>query len=514
MHDQRGRWVLALISIAAAVRLGLAAALPLSVDESYAAVIGRRLGLSYFDHPPMAFWWVGLATRLAGSEVPVVVRLPFIVAAMATTWLLYRLGRFLFGGGAGLWSAILLNLSLFLSIPAGGWALPDGPLLLFSVAAALCLARATLEAERGPSGEASAAAAPGRQGGWTGFGLCAGLAMLSKYHGILLVAGAVGFLCTSPVRRAWWRRREPYVAAACGAAMFMPVVMWNAAHHWASFRFQGGRAVPADEEGASTFVDSVAGQAAWTLPWIWIPLLAVLGAAVWAGRRDTRRWLLVCLGTGPILLFTLLTAAGIRGLPHWEAPGYFMLLPLLGAAAARATGGAARWFTRWLWTSAVLFVLVVAGIAVHARTGWLRSVAPVLLARGDPTDDLLDWSPVARELRRWGFPRPDALIATARWDDAAKMALAMGSGVDVACVGEDARGFAIASAPAANLGKDIALVVRRRSGPEPLSAYVRDFEQLRALGSIPIFRGGHEEITISVYLGHWLRRALPLLQRQ
>ncbi len=512
MLDQRGRWVLALILIAAAVRVGLAVELPLSVDESYATVIGRHIGLSYFDHPPMAFWWVGLATRAAGTEAPLAVRLPFILAATATTWLLYRLGRFLFGERAGLWSAILLNLSLFLSVSAGGWALPDGPLLLFSVVAVICLAHATLDPARAPVGEASVG--PGREALWIGFGVGTGLAMLSKYHGLLLLAGAAVYLSTSPVRRAWWRRREPFVAAAWSAATFTPVVLWNAGHHWASFRFQAGRALPVGVQRASAFVDSVAGQAAWTLPWIWIPLLAVLGAALWAGRRDSRQWLLVCLGTGPILVFTVLTALGSRGLPHWEAPGYFILLPLLGASAARASGGAARWFARWLWASVVLFVLVVGGLALHARTGWLRSAVPALLARGDPTDDLLDWSPVARQLRRWGFPRADALIAAARWDDAAKMALAMGSGVEVACVGEDARGFAIASPPSANLGKDIALVVRRRPGPEPLRAYAADFDQLRALGSIPILRGGQEEITITVYLGHRLRRALPLLQRR
>ena len=134
------RWILALILAATAIRLALGAAIGLSVDDSYAAVMGRGLSVSYFDHPPMVFWWTGLATRFAMSESPLVVRLPFLAAFIGTIWLLYQLGGFPFGMRAGLCTALLLNVSLFLSVAAGGWALPDGLLLLFSVAAAYCLA--------------------------------------------------------------------------------------------------------------------------------------------------------------------------------------------------------------------------------------------------------------------------------------------------------------------------------------------------------------------------------------
>jgi len=81
-----------LILAATAGRLTLGAMLGLGVDESYACVMGRRLSLSYFDHPPMVFWWAGVATRLAGSESALAVRAPFIAAFMLTTWLTYRLG--------------------------------------------------------------------------------------------------------------------------------------------------------------------------------------------------------------------------------------------------------------------------------------------------------------------------------------------------------------------------------------------------------------------------------------
>ena len=126
--------------------------------------------------------------------------------------------------------------------------------------------------------------------------------------------------------------------------------------------------------------------------------------------------------------------------------------------------------TRWLWGCGLGIVLVVLVLGAHARTGWLRLAAPVAFSRGDPTDDLMGWGPVADQLRAWGFPKTGSLIAAARWDDAAKLAFAMGPATEVTCVGRDPRGFGFTQDPRSTVGKEIVLAVRRRPGPEPLVA--------------------------------------------
>jgi 4-amino-4-deoxy-L-arabinose transferase-like glycosyltransferase len=500
-------WVVLLILVAAALRIALGSCMGLSVDESYAAVLSRQWSLSYFDHPPMTFWWAGLAGHLTGSEAPLLVRLPFIAAFAATTWLLFRLAQFLFGARAGLWTVVVLNLSLFFAVVAGGWALPDGPLLLFDAAAGYCLARATLT--RAADADATG---PGQQAWWIGFGACTGLALLSKYHGCFLLLGGGAFLLSSRSRIGWLRRREPYLAVVCAFAVSAPVLVWNARHGWASFRFQLGRSLPVEGAGATPFLDSLAGQATWILPWIWIPLLASMFAAFRAGPSDARRWLLVCLGAGPVLGFTFLTVLGSRGHPHWEAPGYFMLLPLLGADLARRTGEGRTRTRIWLAACGVGFALVVAGLVAHVRNGWLQGLAPQLLSKGDPTDDLLDWTPVVEQLHVWGLPKPGMLLAGARWDDAGKLAYAMGPDTPVTSVGEDSRGFAYVGDPASHLGKDVVLVIRRRSEGEPMRLYAPFFRRLRSLGNVALDRGERPGIVVSVYLGEGLRRPLPLLR--
>ncbi|MFI5183346.1 MAG: ArnT family glycosyltransferase [Vicinamibacteria bacterium] len=492
--------VAGLIASSAAVRIGLDWLIGPSVDESYAVVMSRRLALSYYDHPPFLFWMPGLAARVAGSESPLVVRLPFIATFMGTTWLLYRLGALLFGERTGLWSAVCLNLALFFTLSAAAWVLPDGPLLFWSVAAAYCLARALF-------GEP-----PRRQQAlwWMGFGLCTGLALLSKYHAVFLLAGAALFLATSSRHRHWARRPEPYLAVALAVLVFLPVILWNATHGWASLRFQGGRAMPLEPEQDTPLLDSILGQAAWMLPWIWIPLLGVLLRALRRGPRDPSRWLLVCLGVGPIVAFTAVAALGRRGLPHWQAPGYFILIPCLGAEVAERLERGEAWTRRWLWLSTVGLACVLTLLVSHVSTGWVSRVAPSVVESGDPTDDLIQWDPVVNRLHRWGYPKPGIAIAAATWADAAKLAYAFGPDVAVGSVGPDPRGFEYAVSQESLVGRDVLLVARRRAGAmEPMLLYAPYFDRITPVGSVRLLRGDREAVTVSVYRGERLLRPVP-----
>ena len=110
-------------------RLAFAGALGLGIDESFMVAAGCTLQLSYFDHPPLAWWMAWSATHLFGSDSAIVVRLPFILLFALTTWLMFRLTSRSFGVPAGLWSAVLFNTALVFGITTGSWVLPDGPLI-------------------------------------------------------------------------------------------------------------------------------------------------------------------------------------------------------------------------------------------------------------------------------------------------------------------------------------------------------------------------------------------------
>jgi 4-amino-4-deoxy-L-arabinose transferase-like glycosyltransferase len=171
-------------------------------------------------------------------------------------------------------------------------------------------------------------------GWWAATGLCAGLALFSKYSAVLTIGGAFLYLLASPRHRHWLVRPEPYVSVVVAMAVFSPVLIWNATHHWASFAFQGDRAAGLRFR---PFVplQTLAGEALFVLPWIWVPMMILF---VRGFRRATPwpEYLLVWLAAPPIVVFALISAwSSQRVLYHWAAPGYLMLFPLVGDAIAR-----------------------------------------------------------------------------------------------------------------------------------------------------------------------------------
>jgi len=251
------------------VRLLFAASLGLGVDESYMVAAGRKLQLSYFDHPPIAWWMAWGIAHLTGSESAVVVRLPFVGLFALTTFLMYRATATLFDAEAGLWAAVVLNLIPVLGITAGTWVLPDGPLFAALLGVLCCLIHALRSHGRAA------------WGWWSATGACAGLALCSKYSAVLTLLGAGAFLATEPISRPWLRRPHPYAAVGIALVIFLPVLIWNAGHGWVSFLFQGGRA------GGSLHPVG--------------PILAVIGQAILLGdaiarRRETGRRVRVWLG--------------------------------------------------------------------------------------------------------------------------------------------------------------------------------------------------------------------------
>lgn len=497
------RAVLLVIILGTALRLVLGRALGLGVDESYAVSVARGLSLSYFDHPPISFWIPGVLAKLAHSENGLLMRLPFIALFAGTTWLLYRLTSRLFGERAGLLAALLLNVSPVFSLSTGGWVLPDGPLMFFMLAAALCLERVLLH------DDAAHATA-----WWAAAGVFTGLALLSKYHGIFVAAGAFVFLLTRRESRRWLRRPEPYLAAGIAAAMFLPVLYWNAAHGWISFRFQGGRGLPAGLHMGS-FLQSIAGQAGYVLPWIWVPLVWVLARSLAAGPRDARRWLLACLAAGPIVVFTLPSLGGNPGLPHWEAPGYLFAFPLLGEAADRWLRQGRRAVRGWLRFSVASFLVLVTVAATQVTTGWITRVAPPSWFRhGDPSWQALDWRALRPALADRGLLTPDGrrapgaladttwFLAAPGWVDLGKAAIAVGPGVPAVCLCEHPHQFGFLHPQASVLGRDAVIVLHTSQNDAAAAArFAPYFRSVTPAGTVVVRRSGRPVLTLAVLLG-------------
>jgi len=409
------------IAIATVLRLIVAVMLPVGEDEAYAIGIARQWSLSYYDHPPLHFWLVGGWAKLWNNESLWLLRLPFVALGVVSSWLIFDLTRRLFGPAAAMWALVLFNVAPVFGVAHGTLVLPDGPLLAASLGTAVVLARIVLDEQAG------------RQiGRWALAGVLAGLALLSKYHGVLLLIGAFGFLLTTRHRR-WLATPGPWLAAAIAVAMFTPVIVWNAQHDWASFAFQSGRS-----EGVGLklggLTQSIGGQAAYLVPWVFGALWVVLVRAWIGGPKHEARWLLACLGTLPIVIFTGLTLRS-PGLPHWPMPGWVFVLPLLGEALA-GFRPFLRSMSKGILTVTALAVvgLVAVGIA-QARWG-------VIELQADPTVMLQPWDELKEQLAKRGLPADDhTFIASRNWRRTGQLNYLFGKDVPVLCLCGDERHF-------------------------------------------------------------------------
>ncbi|MDE2463049.1 MAG: glycosyltransferase family 39 protein, partial [Alphaproteobacteria bacterium] len=298
------------------LRLVLMEVVGLGVDESYTLAISRvGFSLSYFDHPPLHVWLAHVAQMLFGNDRAA--RLPFVLLSGVTCWAMFRLTSRLFGSRAGLWAVLVMNLTIFFGVVSASWILPDGPLNLFLLLAALAFAPIALGDERRTLSWSR----------WFVIGLCIGLAGLSKYHAVLFGLGLLGFIATVPRLRPLFRQPQPYLGLLTALLVFSPVLLWNAEHGWVSFAFQGSRAAVHGIQPGAPLVQ-IAGQALLLTPWIFVP-------AAWAACRaladgDDAGRLCLWLGGTIVGFFTLSSLWCGPGMMHWTMPGWLLLLPLLG----------------------------------------------------------------------------------------------------------------------------------------------------------------------------------------
>jgi 4-amino-4-deoxy-L-arabinose transferase-like glycosyltransferase len=496
---------LAFIAVFLVFRLILAATLGFAVDESYTIANARELSLSYFDHPPLQYWIAHAFMPILGEGHAL--RLPFVALFAGSTWLLYLLTRELFGGFAGVWAVLALNLSAFFTVSAGSWIVPDGPLIFCLLAAALTVAKALFAAGEAPS--------PWRT--WPLTGLWIGFAALSKYHAVLFALSLLLYLVSMPQRRRVLLHPAPWIGALIALAVFAPVLIWNAQHNWLSFAYQGRHgfvhvvdrgAEPSAFHPGDVLIDA-AGQAAWLLPWIFVPLVVAAYKALRAGRGREQSWYCLCLGLPTIVFFTIIPLWGHRGLPHWPMPGWLMLYPILGDLLARASAHA--WPRRWAIGSAALLAALAGGIVAHAATGFAKLAFPQAFRRGDPTLETLEWTPLARELAARGYlDRKDLFVVAPYWLDAGRIDQALGGALPVVAFGDwnEPKHFDLRDDRQSFVGRD-ALIIGIKIGPD-IEARLRPyFATLQELPPVVFGRSGMKEIKLRVFLGKTLLTPFP-----
>ena len=216
----------AIIAAMTLLRIVYASAIELRTDEAYYWTWSKEAALSFLDHPPGIAWLIRFGTAIFG-DTNLGVRFGGIVAMLVTQLLLADIVRRLTHDARAIVFAVLMpEAALYYGLLMAKVA-PDVAMIPFAVAMMWSLVRLA------QSGD-------GRW--WLAAGLFGGLAMLSKFTMILFAPAVAAFLLVPDWRWRWLRSPYPYLAVLVALAVFSPVLIWNAQHDWASFRFQGVRA--------------------------------------------------------------------------------------------------------------------------------------------------------------------------------------------------------------------------------------------------------------------------------
>jgi 4-amino-4-deoxy-L-arabinose transferase-like glycosyltransferase len=280
--------VMAVLVIAAmtVLRIVYASAIELRTDEAYYWTWSKETALSFLDHPPMIAWFIQLGTAIFG-DTTLGVRFGGIVAMLVTQLLLADIVRRLtHDARAVMFAVVMPEAALYYGLLMAKVA-PDVAMIPFAMAMMWSLVRLA------QSGD-------GRW--WLAAGLFAGLSMLSKFTAIMFAPAVAAFLLVPDWRGRWLRGPYPYLAVLIAIAVFSPVLIWNAQHDWASFRFQGVRATANYGISWRTVGDYIGLQFG-LVGFVMLPVvLSGLLMTAWRGYR-TREPVAILLSTAVLVPF-------------------------------------------------------------------------------------------------------------------------------------------------------------------------------------------------------------------
>lgn len=344
-----------LISVSTAVRIFLALTIDLGNDEVYYHTYAQYPDWSHFDHPPMVGWMIQLFSLGLFMYSPLLLRASAIIFAALGTWLMFELGSRIKNDRTGWYAAVLYTSSIYTSIIAGLFIMPDSPQVFFWILALYLMADILPDRDLVKSNKRR----------FLLLGLVIGFAMLSKYTSVFLWPGLLLYLIF--YNRNWFKSSSLYFSAVISFLVFLPVLLWNKSNNFISFSFHGDRVGLTD--GGIRFDllgTEIIGQFLYQNPVVFI----LIWIAVAYGLRhhynfvEKRKFHFLLFQAVPLIAVFIFFSLFRKTLPHWSGPGYISLIIIGAAFLSMKRESHPRLFPRFLVGAlSVLIVTIVVGFA-------------------------------------------------------------------------------------------------------------------------------------------------------
>ncbi|MCX5873059.1 MAG: glycosyltransferase family 39 protein, partial [Deltaproteobacteria bacterium] len=221
-------------------------------------------------------------------------------------------------------------------------------------------------------------------------GCAAGLAILSKYTGILFLPAAMLWLLSSSRLRMVLTRKEPWIGAVM-TVFTVPILWWNYQHDWASFKhilFIGSGYTGI----LRRFSDGLGYHLSQFLtisPLFYLAIIAAIFSSIILELRrgNSARSLLLCLGA-PLFLFGVMSFKS-HAEANWGVMGYvstgILSVMLLTDRENPVTGFISKHFDvrRLMRIGIFISIFMVSLVVVHAWIGLLPASIEKDLGKND-----------------------------------------------------------------------------------------------------------------------------------
>jgi 4-amino-4-deoxy-L-arabinose transferase-like glycosyltransferase len=486
-----------LIGIAVIVKIALSFLLELGNDEVYYYTYAVQPDWNHFDHPPLVGWMIQLSTLNLNWVSTLSMRLGSMLAAAFSTWFVFRTGTLIHTERAGWIAALLYTCSIYTSIIAGLFIMPDSPQLLFFTWSIYLMSKWVVKPQLFSTMH------------WIGLGCLIGLATLSKVHGLYLWVGFGGFILFHQIKTL----KQPllYIAVLFTICALIPIVYWNMDNDFITYKFHSKRVMHSGIQFAS-LVQQIVGEMVYQNPLVYISCLIPLIRlkklnSIFKNQDSVDQQsskivaFLLWISLPLIILFWVISLFNPT-LPHWTGPGFIGLFLLSGIYWSEFSTQLLPKLIQWALGFLVVLVFGFIGL-VHLFPFQLGSKSQVNLGEYNPINDVTGWTQFSAEFKqlveqdsksimmkdkapilvsKW-FPAGHILFYTAR--PIQKQVIAMGAL-------EDVHKFAWLNLdqPSLQLGQDAYFIQPSNLPFDPTTLILPYFEKMGKTDSIEIQQRG------------------------
>ena len=371
--------IASLILVATIIRFIIALTIDLGNDEAYYITYARHLQWNYFDHPPFVALLIKLTSLNLTLTSDFFIRLGPILLAAINTYFIYAIAKNIKDEKSGIIAAVLYSASIYSSIIAGVFILPDAPQLFFWMGSIYFLINIVHPENQSLPKKFYLLL----------FGLCTGFCIMSKVQGVFLWFGYglyVLFFDRKTLTNGYF-----YVAILITAAIISPILFWNIDNNFITYSFHSKRVAINSAINFNSFIREFFGGMLYNNPINYFLIVCSL-IACWKNK------IAIAVPHIRILLFLSLPLIGgllfislfRETLPHWSGPGYTTLIILTSCYLSEAKTKLQKLIPYSLYLITVISFLGI--LLIRFYPGTLGDKTAITLGGKDATLDMYDWN--------------------------------------------------------------------------------------------------------------------------